>query len=132
MPTLLPTIHNREPRPIRTNPMTSGRASRARGRRWQTAVRQWLETHGHTVHERPAGAVGDDLSVYIDGLALSIECKSQTRLDLAGWITQATTQAPPGTIPVVVAKRRGKAAVGDAYAVMRCADLIRLLEGTTP
>lgn len=111
--------------------MSGGKAPRARGRRWQTAVRTWLEEHGHTVHERPAGMDGDDLSVYIDGLAVSVECKDQARLDLAGWITQATAQAPPNAVPVVIAHRKGRAAVDDAYAVLTAADLLRLLEGRT-
>lgn len=112
--------------------MSGGKAPRARGRRWQTQVRQWLETREWPLHERPAGMDGDDLAVYVNGLALSIECKDQARLDLAGWVTQAVAQAPAGSVPVVIAKRRGRADPADGYAILTAADLIRLIERTNP
>lgn len=113
--------------------MTGGKASRARGRRWQTACRQYLEHAGLIVHERPLGAPGDDLTVIIpgNGTTLSLEAKDQQRHDLAGWTDQATRQAPTGSIPIVIAHRRGRASPADGYTIMRTSDLLRLIQGLT-
>ena len=56
----------------------------------------------------------------------SIEVKNQTRMDLAGWYSQAVEQAE-GRPAVVVHKRVGKAKGEDWWVTTTLADLIRLL-----
>ena len=94
--------------------------NKQKGSRWEAAVRDYLSEHtGLRVERIPAGAADDrgDLS----GLpGLAVECKDVARIDLAGWCDEATVEASnvgDGTLPLVVAKRRGKPA-GQGYAVM--------------
>ena len=94
--------------------------SKAKGSRWESAVRDFLADRlGVRVERVPAGASLDrgDLTG-VDGWA--VECKDVARLDLAGWMDEATAEAGNvgvGVWPVVVLKRRRKP-VADGYVVM--------------
>ena len=85
--------------------------NKAKGSRWEARVRDYLSDALRTRVERiPAGAQHDrgDLSG-IPGMA--VECKDVARMDLAGWVDEATDEAlnvGGGTLPVVIHKRRGK------------------------
>lgn len=100
--------------------------SRRKGRSFQTAVRQWWEqTHG-CVEAGGAGIESTDL-ILLTSPVISIECKNQAALDLAGWLDQAVRQAPKGAIPIVQHKRRGRGDIGDCYVTMRAEDFRRLI-----
>ena len=100
--------------------------SRKKGRLWQTVCRQWWEqTHG-CVEAGGAGIESTDL-ILLTQPVVSIECKNQTALDLAGWVDQAVRQAPRNAIPAVMHKRRGRGDIGDCYVTMRAEDFRRLL-----
>ena len=108
----------------------NGRAMKAKGSAFERDMVAVLREHGHPHAVRAYGAgrprdVGD-----IAGLAgFVVEAKCHRSLDLAGWCDEAAREARhagAGTVPVVVAKRRGHGAA-DAYAVLRLADLADLI-----
>lgn len=109
---------------------TNGRAMKAKGSAFEREVVRVLREHGIPDASRSYGAgrpkdVGD-----VAGLAgFCVEVKCHRALDLAGWADEAAREAlnvGAGTIPVVVAKRRGRPPE-DAYALLRLADLADLL-----
>ena len=94
--------------------------AKQKGTRWESAVRDYLADRlGVRVERLPAGSRHDrgDLAG-VEGMC--VECKDVGRLDLAGWCDEATVEAAnvgDGTLPVVVAKRRGKG-VEHGYVIM--------------
>lgn len=108
----------------------NGRPMRAKGSAFERDVVRVLREHGHLDAARAYGAgrpqdIGDVAG--LDGFV--IEAKCHRALDLAGWCDEAAREAEhsgTGTVPVVVAKRRGRP-TEDAYAVLRLADLADLL-----
>ena len=105
----------------------SGNSSLQRGRRFQTLIRQWFADAGLSVVETGgAGLDSGDLLV-LGAPNVAVETKSQSRLDLSGWLDQACEQAPAGAVPIVVHKRRGKADAGESYVTLRLEDFGRLL-----
>jgi hypothetical protein len=108
---------------------------RAKGSAFEREVVRVLREHGHPHAERAYGAgrprdVGD-----VSGVpGFAVEVKACRALDLAGWADEAAREAVnvgAGTVPVVVAKRRGRPAE-DAYAVMplsHFAELVARLSG---
>ena len=104
----------------------SGAASRNRGRRWQTACRQWW-AESHTVVETGGSGLDSGDLLVLGTPNIAVEVKDQARLDLSGWLDQAVRQAPAGSVPVVQVKRRGRGSAGEAYVVLRAEDFRRLL-----
>ena len=102
--------------------------SRAKGARWQLAVRHHLTGLGWGVQARPGGEAGDDLTVTTaGGRLLSVECKNGARMDLAGWMDQAHRQRRAwGSLPVLVVKRVRRPPQ-DAYVIVRLRDLPDLI-----
>lgn len=89
-----------------------------KGNRWRALVCDLLAGLGHLT-KRGIGEAGDDVVLRTDRLGeLSIECKNEVRLDLAGWVNQAERQAEPGQLPIVIAHRARRAGAEDAYVVM--------------
>lgn len=89
-----------------------------KGTTWTTQVQNWLISNGWEITNRTQWMQpGDDLRATKNGRHLSIECKNHQRIDLAGWITQATKNAPHNHTPIVIAKRKGKTNVDDAYLI---------------
>jgi hypothetical protein len=72
---------------------------------------------------------GDDITASLGRSVLSVECKDQVRLDLPSWLAQAHQNAPAGSVPVVVAHRKGKGTVEDAYVILSGSGFALLLEG---
>lgn len=112
-------------------------AQRAKGTRLERLVADYL-----------AGALGDDRIDRMPahgakdrgdiagirtvlGERVTVEVKNHARLDLAGWISEAETEAGnnDSPIPVVVHKRRGKGAAGEQYVTMTLDAFARLLGG---
>ena len=81
-------------------------------------VRRWLDGEGFHTERRPWMEPGDDLTARRGPLVLSVEAKDQRRFDLAAWIAQAERNCPPGSVPIVVAHRPGRADPEDGYVVM--------------
>lgn len=72
---------------------------------------------------------GDIAGIRIAGHRAVIECKNHTRLDLAGWHTEATNQAAndDAALGIIVHKRHGVDYVGKAWVTMTLADLAWLI-----
>ena len=105
----------------------SGAASRRKGNRAEVEVVRVLREAGYSAETsratRGGYQTGEDI---ITDFPASIEVKNQTRLDLAGWWTQAVEQA--GDRPaVVVHKRVGKGKAGEWWVTMDLDTLIGLL-----
>lgn len=67
------------------------------------------------------------------GLKVAIEVKNHSRLNLAGWVDEAVTEAGNADAPVavVIHKRRGKGKPAEQYVTMRARDFVALLGGNT-
>ncbi len=101
--------------------------SRNKGANYERQAYQYLvdKLGEHRVERRNrSGYDGDDLG--IDGL-VSVECKNHAKLDLAGWVHQAKSQAPEGDVPIVIHKRKGTTDVGEHYVTLTVFDLLDLL-----
>lgn len=96
--------------------------ARRKGRRFESAVAHWLNSHGFPhVEIRTTGVDGPDLT----GLPwASIECKNRRNLTEAVTlgINQAIDQAGARQLPVAIVKRPGRADPAEALAVMRLCD----------
>lgn len=74
---------------------------------------------------------GDIGGVRLNGHRVVIECKNQSRLNLAGWLDEAQTEAgnDDAILGAVVFKRRGTAKPGEQYVLLTVDDLVTLLSG---
>ncbi len=89
------------------------------------------------LHERGfTNAVRTGSAAYGDGDILGvpplvIEAKNQAKMDLSGWLNQATESRDrrgyQGEIPLVVHKRRGKN-VSNAYVTLTLEEILNLYE----
>ena len=91
--------------------------NKARGTRWESAVRDFLNSTGQDAH-RVAQAGADVSDVHLNGL-WALQCKDQAQQRYAEWIPAAEQQAANAGLPlsVVVHKRRNRP-VGEALVVM--------------
>jgi len=105
----------------------SGSTSRRKGNAAEVEVVHALERAGFQAMSSRAARggyqSGEDI---VTNFPLSIEVKNQTRLDLAGWWSQAVDQAGDGH-PVIVHKRVGKGQAEDWWATMDFQTLISLV-----
>lgn len=116
--------------------MTRTRASaKAAGARFERTVADYLRDNVSEFIDRrvKTGAKdkGDISGVRSRGKRVVIECKDTTRTNLAGWITEAHTQAgnDDASVGVVVHKRTGTANPARQYVTMTLGDLVFLLTG---
>jgi len=63
------------------------------------------------------------------GQKVAVECKDVAKMNLAGWVTEARTEAENdgALLGIVVHKRRGKGHAGDQYVTLVLSDLVKLL-----
>ena len=105
----------------------SGSSSRRKGSRAEVEVVHALRRAGWEADTSrnvlEGRRTGDD--IVWDGPA-SIEVKDQAKLDLSGWLRQATTNAH-GRPAVVWHKKRGTADAEGWYVTMTGADFLRLI-----
>lgn len=104
-----------------------GAAERRKGARAELAVVRALRAAGWsaaTTRATSGHQSGDDI---VTDAPVSIEVKDHGRLDLAGWVRQARSNAR-GRPAVVWHKRRGMADPRDWYVTMTGDDLLRLLD----
>lgn len=102
-----------------------------KGSVWRRQVEVWLQRAGAVTTSRGIGFPGDDIDARLNGVVLSIEAKNTVSVSLSAWVAQARENAGPGRHPVVVAHRKGRTSVDDAYVVMTGADFIALLADAT-
>lgn len=102
---------------------------RSLGTEFETATVNYLHENGFPAAVRTGSAAyGDGDVTGIPGLV--IENKNQKKMDLSGWLTQATKAADRRgleEIPVVVHKRRGKG-ISQAYCTLSLESLVKLLK----
>ena len=103
---------------------------KAKGSEWERQTVKYLREQGWIGAERTRAGWVDDRGD-IDGvIGVTIECKNQKIMDLAGWIDELVVEMRNGDndIGVVVHKRRGTTDMGEAYASMPLQVLVRLLK----
>ena len=102
--------------------------SRARGTEFETATVNYLHDNGFPAAVRTGSAAyGDGDITGISGIV--IENKNQAKMDLSGWLNQATKSADrrgKNELPIVVHKRRGKN-VSQAYCTLSLESLVKLI-----
>lgn len=120
--------------------MTRTRASaKDAGTRFETAVARYLAEHVDDRIERRARTGGKDRGD-ISGVRapgggrVVVECKDTSRINLAGWATEAETERgnDDALIGSVVHKRHGVGDPGKQWVTMTLADLAALLTGQRP
>lgn len=100
----------------------------AKGAAFVKLVADYLrETWGFEVMVRAKGEDGDDMLV-AELHRISFEVKCQDKTDLAGWMAQAKDQAGGKRYPVVIHKRRARAAAEDQWVTMELGSFVQLLE----
>lgn len=72
---------------------------------------------------------GDIANFRIRHHKITVECKDQSRVDLAGWVKEVQQEAiNDGALTgIVVAKRKGKGDPGQQWVILTVDDLLRLL-----
>lgn len=104
-----------------------GAAERNRGKRAELAVVHALRAAGWTaVTTRAANGTQRGHDIHTNA-PVAIEVKDQARLDLAGWLRQAESNAVEGSVPVVWHKRRGHADPSEWYVTLSGSGLLDLL-----
>ena len=114
-------------------------ASKQKGTRFESSIVGYLQWRfGTRDIERRAlnGArdTGDIAGVKAHGQRLVIEAKNHNRHNLAGWLTEAETEAgnDDALAGIVIFKRRGTTDPSQQYALMTVASLAALIDGTKP
>ena len=92
-------------------------ANKNKGTRWESAVRDYLNSSGQSAH-RSAQAGADVGDVHLNGV-WALQCKEQAQQRYAEWVPAAERQAANAALSysAVVHKKRN-APVGDALVVM--------------
>lgn len=116
--------------------MTRNRQSaKAAGSRMERQVADWLRDHVSEFIDRrtKTGAKdrGDLTGVRAHGKRVAVEIKNTTRINLAGWIGEAHTEAgnDDAAVGVVVFKRHGVGDPGRQWCLMTVEDLAFFLTG---
>lgn len=119
--------------------MSRTRASaKAAGTRFERAIADTLAEHVDDRIDRRVKTGGKDRGdiggVRHMGGRLVIECKDVTRMNLAGWVTEAEIERgnDDALAGLVIHKRRGVADPLDQYVTTTVRDLIALLTGERP
>lgn len=90
----------------------------AKGKRWELAVRRYLEeTHGRDVRKPAQEGYRDVGDLHLSPFAL--QCKDEAKHDFSGYVRDANLQAAHAGEPygAAVVKRR-RHSTGDGYVVM--------------
>lgn len=76
---------------------------------------------------------GDLANVRVGKHRLVVEIKNCARLDLAGWVTEAQTEAvnDDALAGIVVAKRKGKGAAEEQYVICTLGDFVNVLHAAS-
>lgn len=115
------------------------KSAKAAGARFESLVAEYLSEHVDDRIERRTrhgakdrGDIGGVRTPH--GHRLVLECKNAARTDLAGWMTEAATEAghDDAIAGMVVHKRHGRGDPGAQWVTCTLADLVALLTGTRP
>jgi hypothetical protein len=107
-----------------------GATERRKGATYERQIAAYLRTLGaHSIRTQPLGG-RQTLGDLTNPWGLHLELKNHQRLDLAGWIDQATRDATADRTPVVIIKRRGTTDPARSYAVLELHHLIHLIAST--
>ena len=92
---------------------------RAKGTKWESAIRDYLTLEGIEVHRQPAHGVNDKGDLHI-GTDVIVEAKNQSRHSLAEWLDEALDEAfnARRRIGAVWFHRRGKGSPSDGYVLL--------------
>jgi Holliday junction resolvase len=115
-----------------------GNKHKAKGTSFETVVVNYLREKGFKNARRTALAGSNDTGD-INGVVreksmseVAFQCKNQKSFSLSEWLDDTVAQAGRlrDGLPVLVVKRprKGVAALGESYAVMRLDDVVRLLK----
>ncbi|MGO8870936.1 MAG: hypothetical protein ACLQPH_05945 [Acidimicrobiales bacterium] len=109
-------------------------AERRKGSQFERDVVAFLRANGHPYAERAYGAGRPDDRGDVDGIpGWTLELKNCQRLDLAGWCSEASSEAANARRPrwSVIFKRRNRP-TADAYVLLDLATFAELLSEETP
>lgn len=104
-------------------------ASKAKGTRFEVAVRDHLDSNGIAAFRTaPAGTRDEGDLLVLDWDAI-LECKATRAIDLAGAVDEARIEAHHARrrFGIAVIKRR-MASIGKAYVVMTLDDFVDLMQ----
>ena len=104
-------------------------AERRKGSQFERDVVAFLQGNGHPYVERSYGAGRPDDRGDIDGIpGFAIECKNHLAIDLAGWSSEASSEAANARRPrwAVIFKRRQKP-ISQSYVLLDLATSAELL-----
>jgi hypothetical protein len=119
----------------------SNESARAAGSSFETQITGCLQKHlphGEFIERRVTNGAKDRGDIggvrTARGERVVVECKNHSRLDLAGWVTEAHYEAinDNAIAGMVVHKRRGTADPLEQYVTMTLGDLIRIAWGVQP
>ena len=104
--------------------------NKAKGTAFETDIVRFLVDNGFPYAERRALAGTFDLGDITGCPGLVWEAKNHKTLKFSEWLDETETERQNANADygVLVAKRRGKGDAGEQYAVMRVADMVRLLK----
>lgn len=108
--------------------MSGGSAPRRAGTKFESACRDFIQTWGFPHCERAPLWGGHDRGDLLGIPGFVIQCRNTARLDLAGAIDDAKTQAANNGSgrPVAIIRRRGTSVAG-AYVVMELCDWLEVI-----
>jgi len=94
--------------------------AKQKGTSWETAIVRYLVSRGWLHAERRTLSGAHDRGDIAGLPGVVIEAKNAQRIDLAGWLTEAQTEAKNAgaEVGVVWVKRRGKTSPAGGYVVM--------------
>jgi Holliday junction resolvase len=95
-------------------------ASKAKGSAWERAVVSYLIDNGWPYAERRLAGDTHDRGDIAGVVSVVLECKSEKRIDLAGYMKELAIEMAndKATMGAAVVKKRGTTSAGDAYAVL--------------
>lgn len=101
--------------------------SKAKGTRWESAIRDWLNTLGFTTWREAQHGAKDQGDIM--GIPYwTLEAKDEKTITLAAYMKELEAEIAnhDTTFGAVIVKRKGKG-VADAYAVMPLARLVMVI-----
>lgn len=118
--------------PQRKRSLTSAKKA---GSAFETLVATYLNRHvDDRIERRAKNGIkdrGDISGLRHMGERVVVECKSTTRIDLAGWASEAEVERgnDDAVAGLVIHKRHGKSAPAAQWVTMTLADFVALLNG---
>jgi hypothetical protein len=104
--------------------------SRSKGTSFETLIARYMRDNGFPFAERRALHGNLDKGDINAGAPLVFECKAAKRHELSGWLAETEQERinAEADYGVLVVKRQGHATGGEQYAIMRFADMMKLLK----